>query len=143
MDLGDADGNVHYTHKEPVGQRMVLAAMAKAYGRKADDSGPLYKGVAFQAGKAVVSFTALGGSLVAKNEPLAGFTLAGADKIFHRSNAVIDGDTVVVSSPDVPNPVAVRYGWADYPVPTLNLWNKAGLPASPFRSDDWWPQPHK
>jgi sialate O-acetylesterase len=137
MDLGDSDGNVHYTHKEPVGDRMVLAAMALAYGSKEEYSGPLFQGAKFQGGKAIASFSHLGGGLVAKGGPLAGFTLAGADKKFYRATAVIVDATVVVSSPNVPAPVAVRYGWADYPVPPLNLWNKADLPASPFRSDDW------
>ena len=78
-----------------------------------------------------------GGGLVAKEGALTGFTIAGHDKKFFHANAVMDGDCVIVSSPDVPTPVAVRYGWANLPTPTINLWNKANFPASPFRSDDW------
>jgi sialate O-acetylesterase len=68
-------------------------------------------------------------------EELRGFAVAGADRQFHWAKARIDGDGVVVSSPDVPAPVAVRYAWADSPL--CNLFNKDGLPASPFRTDDW------
>lgn len=137
IDLSNADGNVHYVNKEPVGDRLMAAALALAYGDKAEYSGPLYQGVKFEDGKAVVSFSHLGGGLVARDGPLTGFTLAGSDGKFFRASAVIDGNTVVVSSPDVPAPAAVRYGWADIPLPPLNLWNKANFPASPFRSDTW------
>ncbi len=136
-DLADADGDVHYKRKEPAGQRIQLAAMALAYGDKAEFSGPLFQGAKFDAGKATISFTHVGGGLVAKDGLLTGFIIAGADKKFVVADAKIEGDQVVVSSPLVPEPVSVRYGWADNPVPTLNLWNKADLPASPFRTDDW------
>ncbi len=86
-----------------------------------------------EGGRAVLSFTHLGGGLVAKAGPLTGFTLAGPDKVFHPAAAEIQGDTVVVSSPEVAQPVAVRYGWAN--VPVGNLFNAAGLPAFPFRTD--------
>jgi sialate O-acetylesterase len=136
-DLADADGDVHYKHKEPVGERIKLAALALAYGGKDEYSGPLYQGVKFDGAKAVISFSHLGGGLVAKDGPLTGFSIAGADKKFVVADAVVSGDNVIVSSPSVSNPASVRYGWADNPVPMLNLWNKAGLPASPFRTDDW------
>jgi sialate O-acetylesterase len=83
--------------------------------------------------QAVLRFTHLGRGLVAKGGPLKGFTIAGADQVFHPARAVIRGQTVVVTGQEVPKPVAVRYGWAN--VPDGNLFNKAGLPASPFRSD--------
>ena len=136
-DLADADGDVHYKRKEPTGQRIQLAAMALAYGFKGEYSGPLYQDVKFDGGKAIITFSHLGGGLVAKDGPLTGFAIAGADKKFVTANAEISGDTVVVSSPSVAEPASVRYGWADNPVPTLNLWNKADLPASPFRTDSW------
>jgi sialate O-acetylesterase len=136
-DLADADGDVHYKRKEPTGQRIELAAMALAYGFTGEYSGPLYQDVKFEGGKATISFTHLGGGLVSKDGPLTGFAIAGADKKFVAAEAVIDGDKVVVSSPSVADPASVRYGWADNPVPTLNLWNKAELPASPFRTDNW------
>jgi sialate O-acetylesterase len=82
-----------------------------------------------------VSFTHIGGGLEAKGGKLTGFAVAGTDRRFEWADAVIDGDTVVVSSPQVPSPVAVRYAWASNPV--CSLYNKSGLPASPFRTDDW------
>jgi sialate O-acetylesterase len=85
----------------------------------------------------VLHFTHLGGGLVAKDGGLKGFTIAGADKVFHPAQAKIVGKTVVVNSPDVSQPVAVRYGWAN--VPEGNLFNRAGLPASPFRNVGKWP----
>jgi sialate O-acetylesterase len=83
--------------------------------------------------RSVLRFTHLGGGLVAQEGALIGFTVAGADRIFHPAHAGIEGDTVIVSTAAVPQPVAVRYGWAN--VPVGNLFNRAGLPASPFRTD--------
>ena len=82
----------------------------------------------------MLSFTHIGKGLEAKDGELIGFSVAGEDKTFHNAKAEIKGDTVVVWS-DTEKPVAVRFGWADYPV--VNLWNKDGLPATPFRTDDW------
>ena len=82
---------------------------------------------------AILHFTHSGGGLVAKDGDLKGFTIAGADKIFHPAVAKIVGDSVVVSAPEVSKPAAVRYGWAN--VPEGNLFNRVGLPASPFRTD--------
>ena len=131
-DVGDA-ADIHPARKGPVGARLALAARALAYGEKLEYSGPLYDKAVFQDGKAVVSFTHTDGGLVAQGGPLQGFTIAGADGKFVPAQAEIQGDTVVVSSDAVPAPMAVRYGWAN--VPDVNLFNKAGLPASPFRSD--------
>jgi sialate O-acetylesterase len=136
-DLADADGDVHYKRKEPEGERVMRAALALAYGSKEEFSRPIYQAATFADGKATITFTHLGGGLVAKDGPLTGFIIAGADQKFVKADAQMAGDTVVVSSPAVPQPAAVRYGWADNPVPTLNLWNKADLPASPFRTDTW------
>jgi sialate O-acetylesterase len=133
-DVGD-EKDVHPKQKEPVGHRLALAAEALAYGTKVESSGPAFEKMTVDGNKAVLTFTHLGGGLEAKGGPPAGFTIAGADKIFHPAEAEIKGDTVVVSSKDVAKPVAVRYGWANYP--TGNLWNKADLPASPFRTDNW------
>jgi sialate O-acetylesterase len=133
-DVGD-EKDIHPRKKEPVGARLALAARAIAYGQRVEYSGPLYKEMEVKNGKVILSFTHTGGGLVAKDGPLKGFAIAGSDRKFVWANAEIAGNTVVVSSPKVPNPVAVRYGWADCPV--VNLWNKAGLPASPFRTDDF------
>jgi sialate O-acetylesterase len=131
-DIGDAE-DIHPTRKEPVGGRLALAARALVYGEKIEYSGPVFESAQFQDGKAVVTFSHVGGGLVAKDGELQGFTLAGADKVFQPAKAEIKDGTVVVSSPQVAQPVAVRYGWLN--VPVVNLFNLEGLPASPFRSD--------
>lgn len=134
IDLGEAK-DVHYPNKKPVGQRLALAARAIAYGERIEYSGPLFESVKFEGAKAIVSFTHVGSGLAAKGDQLNGFLLCGADKKFVRAEAVIDGNRVVVSSPQVSAPVAVRYAWERNPA--CNLINKEGLPASPFRSDDF------
>jgi len=131
-DVGDAE-NIHPRQKEPAGARLALAARALTYGEKIEYSGPLYASFKAEGNRAIVSFTHLGGGLVAKDGPLKGFTVAGADKKFVEAKAEIVGDTIVVTSDQVATPTAVRYGWARFPV--VNLINKAGIPASPFRSD--------
>jgi sialate O-acetylesterase len=131
-DCGDAN-DIHSPHKQPVGARLALAARALAYGERLEYSGPVYDLLKVKGGKAALRFTHLGGGLLAKGGPLKGFTVAGADKVFHPARAEIRGKTVVVTSEAVRQPVAVRYGWAN--VPEGNLFNKAGLPASPFRTD--------
>lgn len=132
-DVGD-EKDIHPRQKEPVGARLALAARALAGGEKIEYSGPLYRSMSVDGNKAVVRFDHVGGGLVARGGPLVGFTVAGADGQFVRAEAVIQEDRVVVWSPQVEKPAAVRFGWANYPV--VNLWNKDGLPASPFRSDD-------
>jgi sialate O-acetylesterase len=132
IDCGDAN-DIHPAHKQPVGARLALAARALAYGEKVEYSGPTFDSLQITGSRAALRFTRLGGGLVVTDGALIGFTIAGADKVFHPASAVIEGDTVVVSAPDVPQPVAVRYGWAN--VPSGNLFNAAGLPASPFRTD--------
>ncbi|MEX0713705.1 MAG: sialate O-acetylesterase [Pirellulales bacterium] len=131
-DLG-AEQDIHPKQKAPVGARLALAARALAYGEPIEHSGPVYSGMEIKGDRVVLSFTHLGGGLVAKDGPLAGFTVAGKDRKFVKAYAEIDGGHIVVHSPQVPQPVAVRFGWANYPV--VNLWNAAGLPAIPFRTD--------
>ena len=96
----------------------------------------MYAGYAVEGDRVRLKFTHVDGGLVAKDGPLQWFEVAGEDKVFAPAAAVIEGDTVVVSSEKVPHPVAVRYAWANYPF-GCNLYNKAGLPAAPFRTDDW------
>ena len=132
MDCGDAN-DIHPAHKQPVGARLALAARALAYGEKLEYSGPVFDSMKIEGTNVVLHFTHLGGGLVAKDGELNGFTIAGADKVFHPGQARIVRKTVVVNSPAVTQPVAVRYGWAN--VPEGNLFNRAGLPASPFRTD--------
>jgi len=131
-DCGDAN-DIHPPRKQPVGARLALAARALAYGERIEYSGPLFDTLKIKGGKATLTFTHLGGGLVAKGGSLKGFALAGADGRFHPARAEIRGKTVVVTADAVPQPVGVRYGWAN--VPDGNLFNKAGLPASPFRTD--------
>ena len=133
-DYGDP-GDIHPKQKEPVGGRLALAARAIAYGEKLIYRGPTYKSMNIWGDRAIVSFDDVGGGLTAKGPDLTGWTIAGEDRKFYNARAVIRGDKVIVNSPDVPHPVAVRYGWADCPV--VNLFNADGLPASPFRTDDF------
>lgn len=131
-DVGDA-GNIHPNKKEPVGQRLALAARALAYDEKLEYSGPLYDSMAVKDGKITLNFKHVGGGLLAKDGELKGFTIAGEDKKFVPAQATIQGATIVVSADGVADPKAVRYGWAN--VPDVNLFNKEGIPASPFRTD--------
>lgn len=131
-DAGDAE-DIHPSHKQPVGQRLALGAHALAYGKKVEYSGPLFRSVKFKKGTAVLEFTHAGGGLVAHGGELRGFTIAGADKNFVPARAEIKGKKIVVRSDQVADPSAVRYGWAN--VPEVNLFNREGLPASPFRTD--------
>ncbi len=133
MDVGD-EVDIHPRDKETVGKRLALAARAVAHGEKVEWSGPAYRSMAIDGGRVTLTFDHAGKGLVAQGGgELTGFTIAGADGKFANARAVISGNTVVVSSPDVPEPAAVRYGWADCPV--ANLANSHGLPASPFRTD--------
>lgn len=142
-DVGE-ELDIHPKRKEPVGQRLALLARKIAYGEKIEALSPSFQSVRFENGKAVVKFANAGGGLVAKGGEMSGkpvvegtptgFTLAGEDGKFYPAEATISGkDTVTVSSPSVPQPVAVRYGFQNFPV--VNLFSKEGLPASPFRSD--------
>jgi sialate O-acetylesterase len=133
-DAGDA-GNIHPTHKEPAGQRLALQALAITYGKDIVSSGPAFKSASFAKGKATLIFDQAGDGLLAKDGELTGFTIAGEDQKFVPAAAKIVKDKIEVSSADVSAPKAVRYAWKN--MPDGNLWNKAGLPASPFRTDDW------
>jgi sialate O-acetylesterase len=133
-DVGDPR-DIHPQQKEPVGGRLALAALALGYGQKLEYSGPVYDSMKVDGKRAVLHFKHVGQGLTAKGDHLTGFTIAGADHKFYNAQAEIQGDTIVVWSDQVENPVAVRYGWANCPV--VNLWNKDALPASPFRTDDF------
>ena len=135
IDLGDK-GSLVPPNKKPFGERLALVALANAYGQKIDFSGPIYDSMTVEGNKIRLKFKYVDGGLVAQDGPLTDFAIAGADQKFVWGDAAIDGDTVVVSSPSVPAPAAVRYGWLDTDQ-NCHLYNKAGLPASPFRTDDW------
>jgi sialate O-acetylesterase len=125
--------DIHPTQKEPVGQRLALAARALAYGEKIEYSGPLYDSMTTKGEEITIKFNHIGSGLVAKDGELKGFTIAGEDKKFVPAQAKIQGSVVIVSAEGVAAPKAVRYGWAN--VPDVNLFNQEGLPASPFRTD--------
>jgi len=130
IDIGNPD-DVHPRNKQDVGLRLGLAAQAIAYGEKIEYSGPLYRLTVPEGNTLRVWFDHADG-LMAKGARPQSFEIAGADRKYVEAEAHIDGQTVVVSSPSVPAPVYVRYGWSDNP--SCNLYNGAGLPASPFRS---------
>jgi len=131
-DCGDSAA-IHPPLKQPVGNRLQLAARALAYHEKIEYSGPLYKGYDIKEHSIEISFTHTGKGLQAKDGDLTGFTIAGNDKNFVVAKAVIKGNKIVVSSTEVASPKAVRFGWSNTPV--LNFYNIDGLPASPFRTD--------
>ncbi len=134
VDIGNVK-DIHPANKQDVGKRLALWALAKTYGKQdLVYSGPLYKSVAFEGSKARVSFDHVGSGLVSRDgEPLTWFQVAGKDGKFVDATATIDGNTVVVESPQVKEPAAVRFAWHQTAEP--NLSNREGLPASPFRTD--------
>ncbi|MFA6294119.1 MAG: sialate O-acetylesterase, partial [Victivallales bacterium] len=132
IDLGEAD-NIHPKNKQDVGLRLALLALAKVYHHKLAYSGPLCDGVKIEGSTLRLHFAHVGKGLVAQGGVLKGFAIAGADRRFVWANAVIDGDTVTVSSDKVTAPIALRYAWADNPV--CNLTNSEGFPAAPFRTE--------
>ena len=157
IDVGEAR-DIHPRDKATPGKRLADLALARVYGRKTPVSGPVFAGAEFGGGRAVISFDGAAGGLEAApvpatqvltsipprsapltrnspDSPLEGFALCGTNRVWHWAEAVIDGDTVVVRAPGVPEPVAVRYAWSDNPI--ANLRGKNGLPAAPFRSDDF------
>ncbi|MES2309425.1 MAG: sialate O-acetylesterase [Verrucomicrobiota bacterium] len=134
IDIGDP--NVFsFKNKRPVGERLAVAAMGRVYGKTDEWMGPIYKSQKVESGKIRLTFDHIGRGLTSSEGALKGFKIAGDDKNFFPAEAVIDGDTVVVSNFQTNDPVSVRYAWEDNPQCTL--FNKEGLPASPFRTDDW------
>jgi sialate O-acetylesterase len=133
IDIGNAN-DIHPKNKREVGRRLALNALAKTYGEKIDCSGPQFHSMKIDGDKIRIKFSHADGGLTAKGGKLAGFAIAGAEHKFVWATAVIDGKTVVVSSPEITRPTAVRYAWDINPV--CNLYNQAGLPAIPFRTDD-------
>jgi sialate O-acetylesterase len=134
IDIGDV-ANIHPKNKTDVGKRLALWALAKDYGCNIVYSGPLYKKYKIENDKIRIYFEHAGSGLITKDKELKGFAVAGADKKFVWAKAEIQGDTVLVWADEIKKPTAVRYGWADWS--NCNLYNKEGLPASTFRSDNW------
>lgn len=131
-DCGDS-ADIHPAFKQPVGQRLALAARAVAYGEKIEYSGPMIRSATIVDGNIELKFTHTADGLKTSEGPLTGFSIAGPDGKFFPANATISGKKVVLSHPSVHNPIHIRYGWSN--VPHVNLVNSEGLPASPFRID--------
>jgi sialate O-acetylesterase len=135
IDVGEAE-DVHPADKRPVGERLARWALGTVYARPGEYSGPLFDSMRVEGAAARIRFRHAGSGLTTTDHlPLRGFAIAGADRRFAWAHAEIESDTVLVHHPDVTQPVAVRYAWADNP--DCNLGNREGLPASPFRTDDW------
>jgi sialate O-acetylesterase len=138
IDIGD-DKDIHPKNKQEVGRRLALVALANTYSKKnVAFSGPVYDSMSVEGNAVRLKFKFAQGGLLAKGNDapqLKGFAVAGDDRKWYWADAKIDGESVVVRSDKVQRPVAVRYAWANNPV--CNLYNQAGLPAVPFRTDDW------
>ena len=134
VDIGEAE-NIHPRNKQEVGRRLALIAKDQLYGVHAETSGPLFQSAEVEGAAIRVRFTHASGPLVSRNGPVCGLEIAGDDRRFVPAEGVIDGATLVVASAAVKSPVAVRYAWTNAPV--ANLYNESGLPAAPFRSDNW------
>ncbi|NOY78525.1 MAG: 9-O-acetylesterase [Calditrichaeota bacterium] len=135
IDIGNAK-DIHPKNKQEVGRRLALIARHLVYGDSVDYSGPMYQSMTIEGNRIRLKFSHVDGGLITKGENApVGFAIAGADHKFYWARAKIDGPTVVVWNPNVLHPVAVRYAWASNP--KCNLYNRAGLPASPFRTDNW------
>ncbi len=137
IDLGEAN-DIHPKNKQDVAIRLGLAARKVAYGEDLVYLGPIFQSMTIEGDKVRIAYSSTGGGLLSNDKYgyLRGFALAGPDRKFHWAMAYIEGHSVVVFSPAVTQPVAVRYAWADNPGP-LDLYNVEGLPALPFRTDDW------
>lgn len=134
IDTGDPD-NIHPPDKKIVGDRLAYCALANNYREKIPYQGPTFKSLEHSPGAIKIRFTHAEGGLVASNGKVEEFSIAGKDHVWHWADAHLNGNTVIVSSPEVPNPEAVRYAWQSFP--KVTLYNGAGLPAVPFRTDDW------
>jgi sialate O-acetylesterase len=133
----DLGSGVHPINKSGYGARAARVALGMVYDRETEIYGPLYQSHQVTGDKVHVRFTHVGKGLAVRHaDKLQGFAVAGEDKVFHWADAVIDGETVVLSSDQVPRPVAVRYAWSRTH-PWANLFNKDGLPALTFRTDSW------
>ncbi|MFN2572791.1 MAG: sialate O-acetylesterase, partial [Gemmatimonadales bacterium] len=137
IDIGDPS-DIHPRNKQDVGRRLARVAEALAYGKRVEFSGPVYRAHSVRQSRVTVVFRQAGGGLVTHagtDTPMC-FAIAGADRRFVWAQTTIEGDKVIVWNPHVSQPVAVRYAWGDSP-PHPCLYNRAGLPAAPFRTDSW------
>lgn len=133
LDIGDPEDN-HPKNKQELGRRLAALALRRVHGWDVEDRGPAFRGAIRESGSMRVYFDDAAG-LNARTPPVRGFEVAGGDRVFHPADATIEGDSVLASSPAVPAPVAVRYGWSNYP--DANLRSGGGFPAAPFRFPRW------
>ena len=134
IDTGDPS-SLHPGNKKPIGDRLALCALARHYGKRTVDTGPTLSSVKRLPHSIQVRFAHADGGLVAKGGKLEGFSIAGRNRKWHWADARIHGEAVIISSPEVPHPTQVRYAWQSNP--RVSLFNRAGLPAGPFRTDTW------
>lgn len=134
IDAGEYN-DIHPQDKRTVGERMALCARKLVYGEDLVYSGPIYAGMEREGSALRIKFDHVGSGLTARGGKLGGFAVCGTDGVFHPAEAVIDGDTVVVTHDEIKEPVHVRYAWADNPL-EANLYNREGLPASPFTTEE-------
>lgn len=134
IDIGEPN-NIHPANKQEVGRRLALLARNRVYGITADDAGPTFVSATREGAAMRVRFHHVSGGLIARDKPVQALELAGKDRVFYPADGRIDRDTLVVMSFSVREPMAVRYAWTN--APEANLYNGAGLPATPFRSDQW------
>lgn len=134
VDIGES-GNIHPKNKQEVGRRLALAARALAYGEAVEYSGPVFESMEVEGEYVRIHFTHVDGGLVFRDIQPSGFAIAGPDGRFVWADVRVEGETVVVCSPEVKQPVAVCYAWSDFPY--VSLFNQEGLPAIPFRTDDF------
>jgi len=134
IDVGQAE-DIHPVNKQDVGHRLALVAEAGTYGLHVASQGPVLSGAAREGAGIRVRFIGAGPRLAAQGKNVHALEIAGEDRAFHEASGAIDADTLLVSSPVVPDPVAVRYAWTN--APSANLYGYSGLPAAPFRTDDW------
>ena len=134
IEIGSAE-TIHPPNKQDAGKRLALVALEKDYGKDIEASCPRYQSMKIEGSTIRIKLSHAQG-MVAKDGPPKNFAIAGADKKFFWADAKQEGDSIVVSSHQVPQPIAVRYAWANNPA-GCNLYNRAGLPAAPFRTDDW------
>ncbi len=135
IDIGDAN-DIHPKNKQEVGHRLALNALNKVYKQDIVHTGPVFNSMKIKGEKVFIRFANIGNGLVCpKGKDLTGFAVAGEDRVFRWATAKIKRDTVIIWHQKIKLPVAVRYAWAANP--KCNLYNSAGLPASPFRTDEW------
>ncbi|MFA6286039.1 MAG: hypothetical protein WC661_01545 [Opitutaceae bacterium] len=135
VDIGDRS-DIHPRNKQTVGRRLARIALKNDYGfGSLESSGPVLNQAKRDGTGFKITFTHTAGGLIAPLNELSGFELAGADKVFKPAEAKIENDTVIATSIQVSEPVAVRYAWRNAPI--AGLFNKEGLPAAPFRTDNW------